>query len=88
MTTYKLLLREFFSDSAEAVRNKKGMTQEEIAERLRITSRAYGDLERGKYSFSATALIFFLLMMEADERLELPDEFREKVYAMELQNVS
>lgn len=88
MTTYKLLLREFFSESAEAVRSKKGMTQEEMAECLRITSRAYGDLERGKYSFSATALIFFLLMMEPDEVVELLEDFRGKVYTLELQDAS
>lgn len=88
MTTYKLLLREFLSESAGSVRNRKGMTQEEMAECLRITSRAYGDLERGKYSFSATALIFFLLMMEAHEVTELLESFRGKVYALELRDVS
>lgn len=88
MTAYKQLIRDFFSEAASAMRRRRGMTQEEMAERLRISCRAYGDLERGKYSFSTVALIFFLLMMEENEVTEIIETFRGKVKALELQDVA
>lgn len=86
MTAYKQLIRAFFSEAVGAIRRRKGMTQEEMAEEMRISCRAYGDLERGKYSFSAIALVFFLLMMEDREILELLEGFRRKVKEMEWQD--
>ena len=54
-----------------------------MAERLRITSRAYGDLERGKYCFSAVALLFLLLMLSEDEAKDFLREFRKRVDELE-----
>lgn len=88
MTAYKQLVRAFFSEAAVVVRRRKGMTQEEMAEKMRISCRAYGDLERGKYSFSAIALIFFLLMMDGSEIIELLEAFRKKVKEMEMNNAA
>ena len=48
MKPYKTLVREVLSKYAGALRGDRGLTQEEMSELLRITSRAYGDLERGK----------------------------------------
>ena len=67
MNDYKLLLREQFSAQIKASRHKRNLTQEEMSERLHITSRAYSDLERGCSCCSALALLFFLLMLETDE---------------------
>ncbi|MFR7893919.1 MAG: helix-turn-helix domain-containing protein [Dysosmobacter sp.] len=39
----------------------KSLTQEAMAEQLRISSRAYSDLERGKYAASAPTLLFLFL---------------------------
>lgn len=64
------------------------LTQEEMAEALRITSRAYGDLERGKYCFSSVALLFLLLMLENNEVNEFLQHFREKVQLWEDQNAA
>ena len=46
MSSYKSLLRNLFSAQIKEFRNAKKLTQEEMSERLHITSRAYSDLER------------------------------------------
>ena len=79
MEGYKRLLREFFSDFAAAVRRKRRLTQEAMAERLRITARAYSDLERGKFAFSSTALLFLILMLEQQELGEMLKTLRERL---------
>ena len=71
MKLYKEALRSFFSGYVSALRRRRGLTQEEMAEKLRITGRAYSDLERGIYCFSAVALVFLLLMLEEHEIKEL-----------------
>ena len=50
MNPYKEILRRFFSEYVSALRKRRGLTQEQMAEKLRITGRAYSDLERGIYS--------------------------------------
>ena len=67
MNPYKDILRKFFSEYVSALRKRRGLTQEQMAEKLRITGRAYSDLERGIYCFSAVALVFLLLMLEEGE---------------------
>ena len=67
MNPYKEILRKFFSEYVSALRKRRGLTQEQMAEKLRITGRAYSDLERGIYCFSAVALVFLLLMLEEGE---------------------
>ena len=64
MNPYKEILRKFFSEYVSALRKRRGLTQEQMAEKLRITGRAYSDLERGIYCFSTVALVFLLLMLE------------------------
>ena len=54
-----------------------------MAEQLRITSRAYGDLERGKYCFSAITLLFLMLMLSDDEWKAFLEGFRKRVYDLE-----
>ena len=55
--------------------------QEEMAEQLHITSRAYGDLERGRYCFSAAPLLFLLLMLSDRELAAFLGGFRERARA-------
>lgn len=55
MQEYKDAVREHLSSYVCQLRQRRGLTQEEMAEKLRITARAYGDLERGKFCFSAPA---------------------------------
>lgn len=67
MNPYKETLRKFFSEYVRTLRKCRGLTQEEMAEKLRISGRAYSDLERGIYCFSTVALVFLLLMLEEGE---------------------
>ena len=53
MEEYKDLVRGFLSERAYAFRIRSGLTQEVMAERMRISCRAYSDLERGNHCFSA-----------------------------------
>lgn len=83
MKQYKPLLKELLAEYADTFRKTNHLTQEEMAERLRITSRAYGDLERGKYCFSAPALLFLLLLLNGDEIHQLLDSVRDAVRSLE-----
>ncbi len=71
MNPYKETLRKFFSEYVSALRKRRGLTQEQMAEKLRITGRAYSDLERGIYCFSAVALVFLLLSSALNVGLDL-----------------
>lgn len=84
MGQYKALAKEFLSDYAHTARKSRGLTQEEVAARLRISGRAYGDLERGKYCFSTTTLLFFLVMLEDIEIRDLLNDFIKIVNASEI----
>ena len=88
MKSYKILLRDFLSEYIDGLRKHRGLSQEEMAECLRITSRAYSDLERGKYCFSSIPLLFLLLMLDDNELKELLNYFRERVSALENQNAA
>ena len=74
MNPYKEILRKFFSEYVRTLRKCRGLTQEEMAEKLRISGRAYSDLERGIYCFSTVALVFLLvaaLLTKAMEAVSL-----------------
>ena len=83
MKQYRALAKNFLAEYVNALRKRRNLTQDEMAERLRITSRAYGDLERGKYCFSAVALLFLLLMLSEDEAKDFLREFRKRVDELE-----
>ena len=87
MTRYKRFVRESLSEYTDTLRKLRGLTQEEMAERLRITSRAYGDLERGKYCFSAIALLFLLLMLSDEERKRFLENFHKRICDLERHDV-
>ena len=88
MNPYKEILREFFSKYVSTLRKRRGLTQEEMAEKLRITGRAYSDLERGIYCFSAVALGFLLLMLEEGEIKEILSLLREEIEKVENREVA
>ena len=83
MKQYRTLARELLAETANTLRKHRDLTQDEMAEHLRITSRAYGDLERGKYCFSAVTLLFLLLMLSEEEAASLLKEFRRRVDELE-----
>ena len=88
MNPYKEILREFFSKYVSTLRRRRGLTQEEMAEKLRITGRAYSDLERGIYCFSAVALVCLLLMLEEGEIKEILSLLREEIEKVENREVA
>lgn len=68
---YKKMIKARLSKRTWEIRAALGWSQEQMSERLRITSRAYGDLERGRYCFSSSALLFLLELMGKDAGWEL-----------------
>ena len=88
MNPYKEMLRKFFSEYVSALRKRRGLTQEQMVEKLRITGRTYSDLERGIYFFSAVALVFLLLMLEEGEIKELLSPLRDEIEKVEDREVA
>ena len=83
MKPYPALLAELLSEELSSLRQQKALTQEAMAEQLRISSRAYSDLERGKYAASAPTLLFLFSMLEADAQSVLVQQFMKQVQALE-----
>lgn len=70
-------MKELLSELTKQTRTERGLSQEQMAELLRITVRAYGDLERGTYCFSSKALLFlFLLLTEPEKESKNESESR------------
>ena len=88
MNGYKSLLQKQFSLQVKALRQNRGLTQEEMSERLHITSRAYSDLERGCSCCSALALLFFLLMLKSDELEDFLNRLRKQIQLFEQKEVA
>ena len=83
MKPYPALLAELLSKELYSLRQQKSLTQEAMAEQLRISSRAYSDLERGKYAASAPTLLFLFSMLEAVAQGVLIQQFMKQVQALE-----
>ena len=83
MKPYQALLEELLSKELYSLRQQKSLTQDAMAEQLRISSRAYSDLERGKYAASAPTLLFLFSMLEADAQSALVQQFMKQVQALE-----
>ena len=83
MKPYPAPLAELLSEELSSLRQQKALTQEAMAEQLRISSRAYSDLERGRYAASAPTLLFLFSMLEADVQSALVRRFMNRVQALE-----
>ena len=83
MKPYPALLAELLSEELSSLRQQKALTQEAMAEQLRISSRAYSDLERGRYAASAQTFLFLFSMLEADAQSALVQQFMNRVQALE-----
>jgi transcriptional regulator with XRE-family HTH domain len=83
MKPYPALFAELLSEELSSLRQQMALTQEAMAERLRISSRAYSDLERGRYAASAPTLLFLFSMLEADAQSALVQQFMKQVQALE-----
>ena len=83
MKPYPALLAELLSKELYSLRQQKSLTQEAMAEQLRISSRAYSDLERGKYAASAPTLLFLFSMLDTEAQGALIRQFMQRVQALE-----
>ena len=83
MKPYPALLAELLSAELSSLRQQKALTQEAMAEKLHISSRAYSDLERGRYAASAQTLMFLFSMLDADAQSTLIQQFMKRVQALE-----
>ena len=83
MKPYPALLSELLSTELTSLRQQMALTQEAMAERLRISSRAYSDLERGRYAASAPTLMFLFSMLDTEALDALVQQFMKRVQALE-----
>ena len=83
MKPYPALLAELLSEELSSLRQQKALTREAMAEQLRISSRAYSDLERGRYAASAPTLLFLFSMLDAEAQGALVQQFMDRVQALE-----
>ena len=72
-----------FGKQIRQIRKDAKLTQEQMAEKLRITGRAYSDLERGRYADSAPTLMFLFSMLDAEALDALVQQFMKRVQALE-----
>ena len=66
----KLLTENTRKTTFKAVRKHLGLTQAAMSEKLHISERAYGELERGRAGLSAATLLHFLLLMSDEGKLQ------------------
>lgn len=59
--------------------------QKEVAEQLRISVRAYQDLERGIHGMASTTLMFFLAELPDESIIDIIHEFRSYIKNIEQQ---
>lgn len=83
MTEYKGTVRLLLSRWVKEVRTHNSWKQWKMAEALRVSDRAYSDLEHWKYCFSAISLLFLLLVMTPEQRDEMLREFAALVSLLE-----
>lgn len=78
---YEKILKEHFRDALIRFRQEKGLTQEQMAQRLSMSLRCYCNLEAGKSCCSAVTLMMFLGMCEDTEAFvrEVTEEFGEEM---------
>lgn len=60
-------------------------SQEDVAELLRISSRAYGSIENGGNGMSASSLMFFLSILPEESVLAMLNDFRSYMKDIEQQ---
>ena len=83
MKPYAAMVRELGARTLLALRTGLGLTQEEMAERLHISCRAYSDLERRKSCASGVTVLFAASMMGLKELHAPVRRFIEGVRAIE-----
>lgn len=75
----KHLMQDFLSDRIRRFRVEQHLTQEKMAELLRVSPRSYADLEHGKYACSGLTVLMFLVQLDGERLLRLVRDFREQI---------
>ena len=83
MKHYKTMLRVFLSAYAESLRKARNLSQEQMAELLKITPRAYSNLKNGKFCFSILPLLCMLLLLDDNEFNAFQEDLRDNLKALE-----
>lgn len=63
----------------KTVRKQLGLTQAAMSEKLHISERAYGELERGRSGLSAATLLRFLILLSDEERMKFLKEIEQEM---------
>lgn len=67
-------LKAILKRELKKIRYKRGMTQEQMAEKLGISPRSYLELEHGRRAPSTMSLVRFLLLLREEELFPLLKE--------------
>lgn len=71
---YKDALKNFLSNEIKRFRTVKKLSQQAMAELLRVDPRSYTDLEHKVYSCSLLTFLFFAQQLEDEGKLQLLKE--------------
>lgn len=58
----------------KTVRRELGLTQAAMSEKMHISEREYGNVERGRSGLSATTLLYFLMLLSDEKKLKFLNE--------------
>jgi len=73
----KKQMQAIMSKRIRQFRLEHNLTQEQMAEKLRISPRSYGDLERGTMGCSLQTYLQFLMCLPEEERRLLEKEYEQ-----------
>lgn len=76
MRKYTILVRKHLAGWVRRTRTSEDLTQEKMSERLRMSTRAYSDLEHEKSGLSAATLMIYLAVLSKEDVLRLVEEFQ------------
>ena len=76
MNDNKLVFQNYLRNNIHSYRKNHAISQEHMAEALRISPRSYIDQEHGKYGFSAMTLVYYIFLLNDEEILTFIGELR------------
>lgn len=82
MKEQKAAIKKTISEFLQELTNERGISQEAMAEHLHISSRTYGDLERGKYLMSLLVWFNLIFYLEQEDTARLVSSIQACVYAL------
>lgn len=83
MRKYTMLVRKHLAGWVRRTRALEELTQEKMSEQLRMSTRAYSNLELEKNGLSAATLMFFLSILPQKDILQLIEEFQKEFHQVE-----